>query len=198
MRWRRWFLGGWLVVLLIVMTACSGSQDWKVSGDPAQLEGKVVVNTIDFKIDDYTDPVTGAKMPGLKTAMKPFLKQHPHLQVEFINIPWQDYNTKQQTMLMSGQADVFYLPQFRAFYEQGLIRPIDDLLRQDTRLKLSSRYQRSVVPLIKDRTGRHTLGLPSGAFSRLITVDNQLFRDWGSNRCRAVPLPKKYWQKRSV
>ncbi|MBN2910085.1 extracellular solute-binding protein [Polycladomyces sp. WAk] len=195
MRRQRWFLGGWFAVLLTVMTACSGSQDWKVSGDPARLEGKVVVNTIDFKIDDYTDPVTGAKMPGLKTAMKPFLKKHPNLQVEFINIPWQDYNTKQQTMLMSGQADVFYLPQFRAFYEQGLIRPIDDLLRQDTTLRLSSRYQRSVLPLIKDRTGKNTLGLPSGAFSRLITVDNQLFRDWGVEPLSTRPTPEEVLAK---
>lgn len=51
----------WLVMLLFVMMACSGAQDWQVSGGQTQLEGKVVVNTINFKIDNYTNLVTGVR-----------------------------------------------------------------------------------------------------------------------------------------
>lgn len=108
-----------------------------------------------------------------------FEQEHPNIRIEYIATPYGDHHERMKILMASGvgpdivAVDGYYLVEF---VTQNLLRPIDDLLAQDTAIDLDVYFPASLLDV---RYNDVTYGLPyiSGPPYLIYNVD--LFRESG-------------------
>ena len=124
---------------------------------------------------------------------------YPNIELEVIQIPWENAQAKQKALLLSRDVDVLYTGGAFAsqFYQQGLLRNIDDLIENDRRfdpdLYIRNVYENSFST--KSLDGQHQFGLPSVLGSYMIVYDKKLFDDWGVEYLSETPTPEEVLHK---
>ncbi|MDX8044617.1 extracellular solute-binding protein [Gracilibacillus sp. S3-1-1] len=179
-----------LFLFISVLAGCSsGSDENSGASDNGETAGgdwdgqKVKVQLIgDFSMEDSTDPITGETTPGLTNLKEEFEKQHPGATVEFILMPWEGYTEKTQSMLTSGDADVYQMPGIADFAAQGILEPLQPYIDEDDEFSTDIFIDQQVEgwkALGPDSSELEIFGLPFFGDARFITYDKKLFDDWG-------------------
>lgn len=181
-----------------LFTGCSGgedtppaqAQDGGAAAQPDAAKTVVRVQWIgEFHQEDSTDPVSGETRKGLRVVEDLFEKTHPDIDVQFIVMGWDDYQKKTQSMMMSGEADVYQAPGISALAEQGLLEPLQPYIDRDGfDLGVYLDHQVEGWKCVGvDDTELQVYGLPMIADTRYIMYDKQLFDDWGVPYLSAAP-----------
>lgn len=193
-------------MLAVSLTGCSASKstggDTKTdgaSGNASSISGTVRVAYAGAQLEDGIDPLSGKKIRGFKTFFKEdFSKKYPKIKVEITTVPWADFITKLQTMLLSKSVDVLGAGGAeKQLYDQGLLMGIDDLLAKDKNFKpdelfLDATWSNSVFN--KTLSGIR-YGLPGALGQRMTVYDKKLFDDWGVEYLSAHPTPGEILEK---
>ena len=165
----------------------------------SDISGTVRVLLAGFELEDGIDPVTMAEYKGLKTFWdETFTPKYPNIKVEFTSVPWNNAQQKQQAELAAGNVDVLYTGSYvNQFYEQGLLRDIDDLLAKDTAydpLKIfpNGIFKTSYSMVSAD--GKQ-FGLPAVMGQRYTIMDTKLFDDWGVEYLSEKPTTEEIIEK---
>jgi multiple sugar transport system substrate-binding protein len=195
----------WTSILVISLSGCSL---WKANSDEAdsdiavvsEVSGKVRVALAGWQVANGLDPVTVKKTTGFSEySKKTFNHMYPNIELEVIQIPWENAQAKQKALLLSRDVDVLYTGGAFAsqFYQQGLLRNIDDLIENDRRfdpdLYIRNVYENSFST--KSLDGQHQFGLPSVLGSYMIVYDKKLFDDWGVEYLSETPTPEEVLHK---
>ena len=118
--------------------------------------------------------------------LREFHQEYPHIQVEPIATPYDDYHTKILTMIAGGLApdvmriDSYY---FADFMEAQVFMPLDDLIKRDE-IDLSLYYE---IGLPDSMYEGKMYGLPWGTAPLYLAYNVKMFQDAG------VSLPKLGW-----
>ena len=167
MKMRR-FLGVFWVISIVVLGLCfSGIAQEKVT----------------IKYAFWGNP---AAIGVEEDILKEFHKEYPHIQVEPIATPYDDYHTKILTMIAGGLApdvmriDSYY---FADFMEAQVLMPLDDLIERDE-IDLSLYYE---IGLPDSMYEGKMYGLPWGTAPLYLAYNVKMFQDAGVN------LPKLGW-----
>lgn len=147
----------------------------------------------DFQNGDFTDPVSGKTNKGLSVLTEEFERLHPDIKLQFILMGWDDYEKKTQTMLMSGESDVYQMPGIAAVANQGLLEPLAPYIERDS-------YDLGVYidglvdgwKVVGPEDNRPQIyGLPMIGDTRIIIYDKQLFDQWGVPYLSETPTPEE-------
>ncbi len=173
------------------------------SGDGGkQLSGVVRVAYAGAKADDGINELTGEPQRGFNTAIKElFNTKYPDVKVEVTAIPWTDYSTKLQSLLMSKSVDVLGSGgDERILYNQGFLRELDDLIAADTEFKPEELYAGAAWDncIFNTSVDGKKFGLPGTLGYRLIVYDKQLFDDWGVEYLSDHPTPEEVLEKAAL
>ncbi|MFB5675749.1 extracellular solute-binding protein [Paenibacillus terreus] len=195
-------------VLLVVMLAACSSGSGADSGTytapevekVSDMEGTVKVALAGWQLEDGIDPITGNQVTGFnKYVENTFNKMYPNIKLEVTQIPWENAQAKQKALLMSGDVDVLYTGgAFAAqFYQQGLLRGIDDLIAKDTSfdptIYLEGIWNSSYST--KSSDGAVQFGIPSVLGKRVTIYDKTIFDQWGVEPLSEVPTPEEILEK---
>ena len=117
------------------------------SAEQSEIKGKVRVLLAGFELDDTMDPVTLRELEGLISFYnRTFKTKFPNIEIEFSSVPWSSAQQKQQAELVAGNVDVLYTGSYVGqYFEQGLIRPIDDLIANDKELVLYDVFPEGIM-----------------------------------------------------
>lgn len=199
-----------LLSILITLTtgfslaACSSGtvgNDTKSSGDALEvsnISGEVRMAIAGWQMENGLDPITGKTSVGLNQHLKDtFYKKYPNIKLQITQIPWENAQAKQQAMLLSKDVDVIYTGGSFAsqFYEQGLLRDIDDLIKGDPTFDPNMYLQsawKSAYQLVK---GEHHYGLPASTGRRMTVYDKLLFDQWKVPYLSDKPTPQEILEK---
>ncbi len=167
--------------------------------ETSEISGKVRVLLAGFELDDTMDPVTMREFEGLTSLYnKTFAPKFPNIEVEFSSVPWNNAQQKQQLELAAGNVDVLYTGSYVGqFYEQGLVRTIDDLVQNDTELKLYEVFPEGVMRTSYSMMSKdgQLFGLPAVMGQRYTIMDTKLFDDWGVEYLSEYPTPEEIIEK---
>lgn len=203
--------GLWALIMagIMALSGCSGGQAAGSSSggetsttDPqavSDISGTVRVMLAGFQLEDGIDPVTMVEYEGLNSFWdRTFSKMYPNIEVEFTAVPWNNAQQKQQVELVAGNVDVLYTGSYAIqFYDQGLLREIDDLLAKDTEYDPSAIFPEGVFNSsysMVSADGKH-FGLPAVMGQRYTVFDTQLFDDWGVEYLSERPTPEEIIEK---
>src|SRR5690349_5131177 len=96
----------------VLAAGCSTGASTTNSASDGKHE--VTVVTIGYPDTDQTDPVTGAKQPGIASLQTAFKKDNPDIDLKVVNIPWgsgsTSYTAKTDAMLKANQACLYEMP----------------------------------------------------------------------------------------
>lgn len=135
----------------------------------------------DFQQEDSTDPVSGATRVGVHALETEFEKQHPDIDLQYVIMGWDDYQKKTQSMMLSGECDVYQAPGIAALAEQGLLEPLQPYIDRDNfdlGVYIDGQVDGWKVEGLEDEDVQ-IYGLPLIADTRFIVYDKQLFDEWG-------------------
>lgn len=168
-------------------------------GSASSISGTVRVAYAGVQLEDGIDPLSGKTIRGFNTFFKEdFAKKYPNIKVELTSVPWADFITKLQTMLLSKSVDVLGSGGAeKQLYDQGLLMEIDDLLAKDKDFKpgelyLDATWNNSVFN--KTLAGKR-YGLPGALGQRMTIYDKKLFDDWGVEYLSEQPTPAEILEK---
>ncbi len=175
-----------------------GNQGTAQTGSGSSQKTVLKVQLIgDFRQEDFTDPVSGASLKGCHILEEEFEKLHEDIDLEFIYMGWDDYQKKTQSMMISGEADVYQAPGISALAEQGLLEPLQPYIDKDG-------YDLSVY-IDGQVDGWKTVGpedqevqiygLPMIGDTRFITYDKQIFDQWGVEYLSDEPTVEEILEK---
>lgn len=177
----------------------SGSNGGSSSGGSGSAQKTVLkVQLIgDFKQEDFTDPISGASLKGCHVLETEFERLHEDIDLEFIYMGWDDYQKKTQSMMISGEADVYQAPGISALAEQGLLEPLQPYIDKDgydLSIYIDGEVDgwKTVGP---DDTEVQIYGLPMIGDTRFITYDKQIFDEWGVEYLSAAPTVEEILEK---
>lgn len=169
------------------------------AGDATDVSGEVRVIVAGGQLEDGIDPLTRKETIGLQRFFdEVFSEQYPNIDVKLSVAPWENATEKMRTLLSSGDIDVLAAGgNEAAFYGDGLLREIDDLLEQDSEFKPEELY---IEGLWEDSVFNKSLegkrfGLPSAMGQRMIIYDKKLFDDWGVPYLSEHPTPEEVLEK---
>ena len=140
MKKRTRFLALLLTALMVtgLLAGCGSKPDAAQGGNQGTAQTGSSQKTVlkvqligDFKQEDFTDPVSGASLKGCHILEEEFEKLHEDIDLEFIYMGWDDYQKKTQSMMISGEADVYQAPGISALAEQGLLEPLQPYIDKD-------------------------------------------------------------------
>lgn len=195
------------IMVLSLLAGCgSGSSDSgssSGSGDSGQSSGSASKTVLkvqligDFKQEDFTDPVSGANLKGCHVLEEEFERLHEDIDLEFIYMGWDDYQKKTQSMMISGEADVYQAPGISALAEQGLLEPLQPYIDRngyDLSVYIDGEVDgwKTVGP---DDDEVQIYGLPMIGDTRFITYDKQLFDEWGVAYLSEAPTVEEILEK---
>ncbi|WP_054950174.1 extracellular solute-binding protein [Numidum massiliense] len=198
---------GIIAVLLVSLIACSSTdpvadrnRNSKKVDKVSDISGTVRVALAGWQLDDGIDALTGAKSIGFNTFVKEtFNQMYPNIKLEVTQIPWENAQAKQKALLLSKDVDVLYTGGAFAsqFYQQGLLRDIDDLIEQDKDFNpdiyLKGLWENSYSTRSLD--GTKQFGLPTVLGKRAIVYDKKIFDDWGVEYLSDHPTPEEVLEK---
>jgi multiple sugar transport system substrate-binding protein len=197
-----------IFILILSLAACSSGTSTtdnksanvsdNANQDKTKISGEVRVAIAGWQLDNGLDAVTGKESIGLNQFLKDtFNKKYPNIKLKITQIPWESAQAKQKAMLISKDVDVLYTGGAFAsqFYQQGLLRDIDDLIKADSSFD-PKMYIQSIwdgaYSLVKN--GKH-YGLPASTGRRMTVYDKQLFEQWGVERLSENPTPEEIFTK---
>ncbi len=164
---------------------------------PAAASGAKTVLKVqwigDFQQSDSTDPVSGVAKKGVHVLEEEFEKLNPNVDLQYVLMGWDDYQKKTQTMLMSGEADVFQAPGIGSVAEQGLLEPLQPYIDRDKfdlGVYIDGQVDGWKVVGPKD-TEPVIYGLPLIGDTRFIIYDKKIFDDWGVPYISDTPTPEE-------
>lgn len=167
--------------------------------EQSSVKGTVRVLLAGYELDNSIDPVTMRELEGLKSFWdRTFTPLFPNITVEFSSVPWNNAQQKQQLELAAGNVDVLYTGSYVGqFYEQGLVRNVDDLLEKDVGFELYSVFPEGVMRTSYSMISKDgkTFGLPAVMGQRYTVFDTKLFDDWGVEYLSAYPTPEEIIEK---
>ncbi|MEW4372564.1 extracellular solute-binding protein [Paenibacillus kandeliae] len=199
-----------IVVLVLLLTAC-GSSGSGSSGAEAEtynsdvqkvsdISGTVRVALAGWQLENGMDAVTGQETTGFNQYVQDtFKKMYPNITLEVTQVPWENAQAKQRALLMSGDVDVLYTGGAFAsqYYNEGLLRNIDDLIKQDKEFDPSIYLQGIWNNSYSTRSpdGKNQYGIPAVLGKRVTIYDKQLFDEWGVEPLSEVPTPEEILEK---
>jgi multiple sugar transport system substrate-binding protein len=183
-----------LILMIVAIGGCAKTEDTSRTDTtkPAEtteetdkeykLSGKFNVLVIGEFAKDSIDPVTGTKITGWDSLVKPFEEQHEGLEIDFVEVPWTDVVQKLETSAQSGTIDVMHLPANinNRLGAKGLLEPLDKYIEEDESFNPEELYgnnlwnENAMVQL----NGVH-YGIPKSAYTFVILINTKLFDDWG-------------------
>ncbi len=201
------------IVLVFSIAACSsggggGNAKGSDSSSPdsskpqtnSDMKATVKVALAGWQLENGIDPQTGAKSIGLNEFLKnTFEKQYPNIKLEIYQIPWENAKAKQYAMLLSKDVDVMYTGGAYAaqWYQEGLLRNIDDLIKMDTNfdssIYLDGVWNNSYSTKSLDK--QHQFGIPAVLGRRMTIYDKKLFEDWGIEPLSEKATPQEILDK---
>lgn len=219
---RKWNLALIVGMLITVIAGCSNSNSnsnnpaspdnasspsQAQSTEPAaqeaaskEISGTVRVSLAGWPLENGVDPVTGKPSIGVNEYLKnTFEKQYPNIKLEVNQVPWENAQAKQTSMLISKDVDILYTAGgwSASFYQQGLTRAIDDLVASDSSFDVSiypqGVWDGSYSTVSAD--GQSHIGLPSVMGQRMPIMDMKLFEEWGVEPLSASPTPEEILDK---
>jgi multiple sugar transport system substrate-binding protein len=126
---------------------------------------------------------------------KNFKPKYPKIKLEIYQIPWENAKAKQSAMLLSKDVDIMYTGGAYAaqWYQDGLLRDIDDLIKADTEfdpsIYLNGIWNKSYSTKSLDGTKQY--GIPAVLGRRMTIYDKKLFEDWGVPPLSAKATPEE-------
>lgn len=163
------------------------------------LSGTVRVAYAGATADDGINEVTGEPQRGFNTAIKElFNSKFPNIKVELTAIPWTDYSTKMQSMLMSDSVDVLGSGGDEVkLYKQDFLMELDTLIAQDESFKPDELYAGAAWKdsIFNTSVDGKKFGLPGTLGYRMIIYDKKLFDDWGVEYLSDHPTPEEVLEK---
>ncbi|MBB5325740.1 raffinose/stachyose/melibiose transport system substrate-binding protein [Anoxybacillus tepidamans] len=115
-----------LVVMLLSLTACSGSSEQSSGKSSDDSEGKIELTFWNI----WTDPSPQNKA-SLKQVEK-FMKEHPNIVIKQQNIPHDQYKVKLKTQAAGKQLpdliQVWPGAELKPLVDGGLVQPLDDIV----------------------------------------------------------------------
>ena len=181
--------------------ASSSESSSESAGLPSSISGTVRVALAGtWQLEDGMDPISGKKLVGLnKTIKEKFESKYPNIKLEISEIPWENTQAKQKALLMSNDVDVLYTAGGWAseWYEQGLLRDIDDLIAADSSFDPKN-YLQGIWDFsynTKSLDGKVRFGVPGVLGRRMTIMDKQIFDDFGVPYLSEVPTPEEILEK---
>ncbi|PZM66544.1 extracellular solute-binding protein [Paenibacillus dendritiformis] len=191
--------------LALVLSACSGGGS--SGGAPAKnyekvsdMKGTVRIALAGWQMENGVDTLTGRKTVGFNPFIQDtFKKMYPNIELKVTQIPWENALAKQKAMLLSNDVDLLYTGGAYAnqFYQQGLLRDIDDLIAGDSSfdpgIYLEGVFKNSYS--VRSLDGMKQFGIPVILGKRMVVYDKQIFEDWGVEPLSANPTPEEILEK---
>lgn len=192
--------------MLLALVACSSTGpigDEEADSDVeivSEIEGTVKVALAGWQLANGIDPLTVEKSIGFSQyADETFRQMYPNIKLEVTQIPWANVQAKQQALLLSNDVDVMYTGGAFAsqFYQQGLLRNIDDLIEADPDFDPDQYLEGVWKNAYSTRSvdGEHQFGIPTALGKRMITYDKKIFDDWGVEYLSDNPTPEEILEK---
>lgn len=193
--------------VVLFVSACSSSSgnnhDNSKTDDVAvvsEIEGTVRIALAGWQLENGIDALTGKESIGFNHYVEEtFNKMYPNITLEVTQIPWENARAKQQALLLSDDVDILYTGGAFAyqFYQQGLLRDIDDLIENDPGfdpgIYLEGLWENSYSAVSPDKA--HHFGIPTILGKRMIVYDKQIFDDWGVEVLSDNPTPEEVLEK---
>jgi ABC-type glycerol-3-phosphate transport system substrate-binding protein len=174
---KRFFTFG-LMILLAAALFAGGSQGGSGGGGKATVRIQFIG---DYQMQDYSNPITGKTNKGFSVLKQEFERLHPNIEVQFVIMPWDDYQKKTQAMLLANECDVYQAPGIAALADQGLLEPLESYIQKDKfdlNVFLPGQIDGWKVAGPNDKDFR-IYGFPLLGDTRLIGYDKKIFDDWG-------------------
>jgi ABC-type glycerol-3-phosphate transport system substrate-binding protein len=143
----------------------------------------VKVMTIGYPDKTTTDPVTGAKVPGIGELQSEFEQANPSIDLQIINVPWgsgsTSYSAKTDAMIKSNGACIYEMPDAQTYGREG------DLVNLNTLIASDPHWKNVWGDAITSDTSwgpssPHSLFyLPDNTGIRVVNWDAQIFKDYG-------------------
>lgn len=191
--------------LAVLAGACSSGASSGGGGERkiekvSDITGTVRIAVAGWAMENGVDTLTGRKTIGFNPYVQDtFKKMYPNIELKVTQIPWENAMAKQKAMLLSKDADLIYTGGAYAnqFYQQGLIRDIDDLIANDKsfdpRIYLEGVFKNSFS--VRSLDGTKQFGIPIILGKRMIVYDKQMFEEWGVEPLSANPAPEEILEK---
>ncbi len=201
---KRFWLSLISIMMLLTTAACSSDKGTVADGvdvsKVSDMKGTVRVALAGWKLENGIDPLTGVDTVGLNDFLKAtFNKMYPNIKLEVFQIPWENAKAKQTAMLMSKDVDLLYTGGAFAsqWYQDGLLRDLDDLIAADDTFKEDSYLQGIWKNSYSTRSpdGTKQFGIPAVLGRRMIVYDKQLFEQWGVDPLSEKPTPAELLDK---
>jgi ABC-type glycerol-3-phosphate transport system substrate-binding protein len=170
---------GIAAILVLAAAAVAATSASSASG------GKVVVKamTIGYPDKDSTDPVTGAKVPGISHLEQAFEAANRSIDLKIINIPWgsgsTSYSAKTDAMIKAGDACIYEMPDVQTYGRKGLVVDLTSLIKSDKHFKNVWGTQLQINRSWGPKNPKSLFYLPDNTGIRVINWDAQIFKDYG-------------------
>ena len=195
------------VIMVITLIACSSESGGESSNTVdkdidivSDMDGTVRVALAGWQLESGIDPITGIENIGLNEFLEQeFKPRYPNIKLEVYQIPWENAQAKQTAMLQSGDVDILYTGGAFAsqWYQQGLLRGLDDLIENDATfdksIYLQGIWENSYSTKSYDKTEH--FGIPAVLGRRVTLYDKQLFDEWGVDYISGNPTPEEILEK---
>jgi len=192
-----------VLVVVLLFSACGPAGGKGTNMDVelvSEMEGTVRVALAGWQLENGIDALTGEESIGFNQFVEDvFSKMYPNIHLVVTQIPWENVRAKQQAMLLSNDVDVLYTGGAFAyqFYQQGLLRDIDDLIEGDPNfdpsIYLEGLWNNAYSVVSPDKA--HRYGIPAVLGKRMIVYDKKLFDDWGVEYLSENPTPEEVLEK---
>lgn len=176
-----------------ILAACTGSGTR--SERPQSSSSELNIALTSFKSNNTIDPATGQHVTGINELLKSFMKQHPSIKVNAFDINANGANAtqaKEQTLLISGKADILEGATLWPYYSQKLIRNLNSYFAKDhwqdnyIASIFTPPMERLMYPPWVDNPKDH-ISVPADLQTLSLAYDKQLFEDFGVEPLSNIP-----------
>jgi ABC-type glycerol-3-phosphate transport system substrate-binding protein len=150
-----------------------------------------------YQLQDFTDTTTGKTNKGFHFLEEEFERLHPDIDVQFVFMPWDDYEKKTQAMMLANECDVYQVPALAVLADQNLLEPLEPYIQRDKfdlNIFLDGQVEGWKVAGPKD-TEHRIYSLPLLGDSRFIMYDKKIFDDWGVPYLSKNPTVEEVMEK---
>lgn len=195
-----------------MLTACGDKKETQNGGNTIDTtDGLPAVDELDCKdtfvvsicgatLEDGINSTTEQPAEGWNTYSANHLKEvFPDIDVEFVAVPWDNASAKMQTILMSGETDLFtqggaFQPEY---YKEGLSQSLNPFLEADTEFVYEDHFAANwkTHANCTSYDGTQTLTLPWAVGYRIVMYDAEIFDQWGVEPLSENPTPEEVMEK---
>ena len=173
-------------VLVFTLAACSGSSGKDVTGGVTIEKYRIWKERFALRwqagLDNGIDALTGNPTIGLNEYLDKTFKNVSEHQAGGLSDSLGERKAKQTAMLLRRCGCLVYRGAFASqWYQEGLLRDLDDLIEKDTSFDPSI-YLEGIMNnsySTKSPDGSKQFGIPAVLGRRMTIYDKKLFEDWG-------------------